>query len=94
MKTAIIRGGVRLSPRLAEIFDTLSEPASLDQLCEVFYSGKPRPVAANCVKVQIHGINDLLRETDYAICSNGKRPPTYRVVRVANDNDRAVKRAA
>jgi hypothetical protein len=95
MRSTIIRGGVRLSPKLAEIFDTLSEPASLDQLCEVFYSGKPRHDAANCVKVQIHGINDLLRETDYAICSNGKRPPTYRVVRVANDNHRgAVERAA
>jgi hypothetical protein len=94
MKTTIIRGGVRLSPRLAEIFDTLSEGVTLDRLCSTFYSGKPRHDAANCIKVQVHQINGLLKETDYAICSNGKRPPTYRVVRVANDNHRAVKRAA
>ena len=82
--------GVRLSPRLTEIFDTLDSPTTLDQLCETFESSR------NCIKVQVHQINARLRPTDYAILSDGKRPPTYRVVnvRVANDNHRAVKRAA
>jgi hypothetical protein len=85
----IIRAGVRLSPRLSEIYDALNSPTTLDQLCEIFGS-------RNCVKVQVHQLNGLLRATDYAILSNGKRPPTYRVanVRAANDNRPAVKRAA
>jgi hypothetical protein len=89
--------GVKLSPQLSNIFDVCCADMTLDQLCVIFYSGKPRHDAANSIKVQIHQINDLLRETDYAICSNGKRPPTYRVVnvrRAANDNVGGLKRAA
>ena len=86
MSVVNIRVGRKLSSQQAEIFDAL--PEDLDGLCVI--------ASRNCIKVQIHQINGLLRETDWAICSDGKRPPTYRVVnvRTANDNKREVKRAA
>jgi hypothetical protein len=85
-----VRAGVKLSPQRAEIFDALDEPATLDHLCSIFGTSR------GCIKVQVHQINSALRETDWAIYSDGKRPPTYRVlnVRAANDNQRALKRAA
>ena len=87
MSVLNIRVGRKLSSQQAEIFDAL--PEDLDGLCVI--------ASRNCIKVQIHQINGLLRETDWAICSDGRRPPTYRVVNVraiANDNRREVKRAA
>jgi hypothetical protein len=77
-----LRHGVKLSPQLADIFDECHADMTLDRLCLIFYSDKPRHAAANCIKVQVHQINGLLKETDWAIRSNGKRPPTYRVVNV------------
>jgi len=72
--------GVRLSPQEANIYSLINRGCgSLAQLC----------AASGLVRTHIHNINARFRETDFAIVSDGSRPPTYRVLNV-----RAQKEAA
>jgi DNA-binding CsgD family transcriptional regulator len=76
--------GVRLSPQEANIYDMISRGVgSLGQLC-VALDKSP-----GLVRTHIHNINVRFRGTDFAIVSDGGRPPTYRV-----RNVRAQKEAA
>jgi hypothetical protein len=59
---------------------------SLPQLCAALDK------SPGLVRTHIHNINARFRDTDFAIISDGARPPTYRVRRVLNV--RAQKEAA
>ena len=69
--------GVRLSPQEANIYSLISEGCgSLAQLCTALDK------SSGLVRTHIHNINTRFRDTDFAIVSDGGRPPTYRVVNV------------
>ena len=80
----LTRHGAKLSPKLADIFDLIEHSGErgvpMDILVDVFYSGKPRRDAENCVRVNINHINDLFLATDVRVRNNGKSTP-YKVVR-------------
>jgi hypothetical protein len=64
--------GVKLSPQEAAIYSLISDGCGLlPQLCAVL--GK----SSGLIRTVIHVINTRLRETDFAIVSDGGRPPTY-----------------
>jgi hypothetical protein len=80
----LMRHGVRLSPRLADLFDVIDHAGDRGVQCEVladvFWPGKSRQRALDCVRVNIFHLNDKLSETDYEIragTNNYKQP--YRV---------------
>jgi DNA-binding CsgD family transcriptional regulator len=76
--------GVRLSPQETNVYDMISQGCgSLPQLCAAL--DKTRGL----VRTHIHNINVRFRATDFAIVSDGRRPPNYRVANV-----RAQKEAA
>jgi hypothetical protein len=80
----LIRHGVRLTARQAEIFDAIERAGQRGVLCEVlagmFYPDKPRPAAEKLIAVHIHDLNNMLEETDVLITSGRWRSP-YRVAR-------------
>ena len=64
--------GVRLSPAQANIYSLISRGCgSLAQLC-VALDKSP-----GLVRTHIHNINTRFRATEFAIVSDGGRPPTY-----------------
>jgi hypothetical protein len=66
--------GVRLSPAEDDVYDLIDRGrGSLAQLCAALDKSSP------LVRTHIHNINSRLRETDFAIVSDGGRSPTYRV---------------
>ena len=82
----LIRHGVRLSPRLADIFDAIERREKAGEFEEIlavmFYGGKPKRDAYNAIKVNIAHINDKLVETCYRIGKNGRGADVpYRVLK-------------
>lgn len=79
----LIRYGVKLSPKLADIFDAIENSKDrgidLETLSWMFYPDSKKQDAKNIVKVSISHINDLLVETDLRIRSEC-RYGAYRVV--------------
>ena len=76
--------GVKLSPQEANIYDLINRGCgSLTQICTALDK------SSGLVRTHIHNINARFRGTDFAIVSDGSRPPTYRVLNV-----RAQKEAA
>ena len=82
----LIRHGVRLSPRLADIFDAIERRGTAGEVEEclavMFYGGKSRRDARNAIRVNIAHINDKLVETDYRIgkLARGEDVP-YRILK-------------
>jgi hypothetical protein len=76
----LLRHGVKLSPKLADIFDMINRTNGIDTetLCWLFYPGKPRRVAGQAVAVSINHLNDLLEPTDFVIRMENRGGP-YRV---------------
>jgi hypothetical protein len=68
--------GVRLSPQEANVYDAILRNGSLAQLCAALDK------SPGLVRAHIHNINDRFRQTDFAIVTDGRRPPTYRVANV------------
>ena len=66
-----MRHGVRLSPRLADIFDIIEHSGDRgvteEVLSSIFYSGRPSREAYNCIRVNISHINSHLVSTDYRV---------------------------
>jgi hypothetical protein len=83
----LIRHGVRLSPRLADIFDLIEHSGDRgvdpDVMLDVFYPGKARRAAQLCLATNINHLNGFLVSTDFQI--KGGRGQPYRVVRGCND---------
>jgi hypothetical protein len=83
----LTRHGVRLSPRLADLFDMIEHSAERGTLCEtlawVFYPGKSTRDAKRCVITNINHLNSFLEETGVRIDGGhiGSEPKPYRVVR-------------
>jgi hypothetical protein len=66
--------GVNLSPQEANVYDMINRgDGSLAQLCAALDK------SPGLVRTHIHNINDRFRQTDFAIVSDGRRPPTYQV---------------
>jgi hypothetical protein len=79
----LMRHGVRLPPRCADLFDMIENTGARGVLCEtlawVFYSDKTTRAAKELVAVHINHINDFLEPTDVQIRGGQWKP--YRVVR-------------
>lgn len=81
-----MRHGVRLPPRLADLFDMIERSAARGVLCEVlalvFYPGKASRDARRCVAVNIHHLNSFLEQTDVRVVGgkDGQIAKPYRVV--------------
>ena len=78
----LIRHGVRLSPRLADIFDIIEHSGDRgvteEVLSTIFYSGRPSREAYNCIRVNISHINSHLVSTDYRVAkAEGVRGAEY-----------------
>jgi len=66
--------GVKLSPQQANVYDMVSQGhGALAQLCAALDK------SPGLVRTHIHNINIRFRQTDFAIVTDGKRPPTYHV---------------
>jgi hypothetical protein len=69
----LVRHGVRLSPKKADLFDMIDNVTragsriSLISLAEIFYPRASLDHGRNCVKATVHQINDLLESTDVMI---------------------------
>ena len=67
----LIRHGVKLSPRLADIFDIIEHSGDRgvteEVLSSIFYSGRPSREAYNCIRVNVSHINSHLVSTDYRV---------------------------
>lgn len=79
----LIRLGVRLSPRLADIFDMIERSGlsgvASEVLIGVFYPDRPCEAARACLKSNISHLNVMLAETDFEVRASRYEP--YRVVR-------------
>jgi hypothetical protein len=74
----LMRHGVRLSPRQADVFDMIEKATragrriSTDVLAGVLYPNAPRQGGKNVVRVTINHINDMLVSTNVRInCRRG-----------------------
>ena len=68
---------VRLSPQESNVYSLIDRGCgSLAQLCAALDK------SSGNVRTHIHNINDRFRQTDFAIVSDGRRPPTYRFLNV------------
>ena len=77
-----MRHGVRLSPRLADIFDIIEHSGDRgvteEVLSSIFYSGKSSREAYNCIRVNVSHINSHLASTDYRVAkAEGVRGAEY-----------------
>jgi hypothetical protein len=69
--------GVRLSPQEANVYDLINQGCgALTRLC-VALDKSP-----GLVRTHIHNISARFRQTDFAIVTDGRRPPTYHVANV------------
>jgi hypothetical protein len=81
----LMRHGVRLPPRLADLFDMIERSKTRGVLCEVlawvFYPGKASLAARRCVAVNVHHLNSLLEQTDVRVVGgkDGQIAKPYRV---------------
>jgi hypothetical protein len=80
----LIRHGVKLSPKLADVFDMIERAGkrgiTRETLAWVFYPGKSKRDAERCISVTINHINEFLEETDVHVSTLGRRLEPYRVV--------------
>jgi hypothetical protein len=78
----LMRHGVHLPPKLADLFDTIERTGeagiSTEVLRGVLYPGKSTRDARNCVKAQVYHLNDLLAETDIEVRASS-HDPYYKV---------------
>lgn len=81
----LIRHGVQLPPKQADIFDMIEHSGARgvpsEVLASVFYPDKSDADGRNCVKANVWKINSRLGETDVQVKIGGRREP-YRVVKV------------
>ena len=82
----LIRLGVKLSPRQADIFDVISNTGerglAQEVLADILSPGKPRRGAMRLAAVHVHTINSILEETDFAIRKAGGKFGRYRLAKV------------
>ena len=80
----LIRHGVQLPPKLADIFDLIEHSGDRGVLGEVlawvFYPDKPKRDAQKLIAVHVHRLNDLLCSTDFQVRASHRCEP-YKVVR-------------
>jgi hypothetical protein len=79
----LIRHGVKLSPKLCDIFDVIDRATKrggidAESLAWILYPTVSRSDAKRCIAVSVNHINDKLVETDYRIQMDG-RQGRYRV---------------
>ncbi len=77
----LLRHGVRLSPKQADIFDAINarrDGIEPEVLCWMFWGDKPKREAQRVLYVTIHQINDMLGSTGIKVASGGRGLP-YRV---------------
>lgn len=83
----LVRHGVRLSPRLADLFDMIEHSGKRGILGEVlawvFYPGKNAHAARRCVITNINHLNSFLEETDVRVISGGHAGDVkpYRIIK-------------
>jgi hypothetical protein len=79
----LIRHGVRLSPRLADLFDMIERSGAngvaSDVLIGVFYPDRALAAARACLKSNISHLNAVLAETEFEVRAGRYQP--YRVKR-------------
>jgi hypothetical protein len=79
----LMRHGVRLSPRLADIFDVIERRGEFgvypETLLWLFYAGQSQRRAANTLKANIWKLNEALAETAVSVRRVDHFGP-YRVV--------------
>ena len=79
----LIRHGVRLPPKLADMFDAIAGRGANGLTCEtmawMFYPNKSKRQAAQCVAANIVRLNDLLVETEIQISRSGRGQEPYKV---------------
>lgn len=78
----LLRHGVRLPPRCADIYDVIANSGKRGIPCEtlswVFFPGQATRAAKKCIAVHVNRLNDFLEPTDVMISGGRWRP--YRVV--------------
>ena len=89
----LMRHGVRLSPRLADIFDIIEHSGDRgvteEVLSSIFYSGRPSREAYNCIRVNISHINSHLVSTDYRVAKEAGVKGAEYPYRVLKENQTA-----
>ena len=76
----LIRHGIKLSPKLADMFDMIARRAmDAETMAWVFYPGKSMREAKRCIYVSINHINGHFASTDIRIASD-TRGGLYRVL--------------
>ena len=79
----LMRCGVRLSPRLADIFDMIERAGdhgvTVERLVVAFYAGKPEAAARDAIKSNIWQLNDRLVETTTRVAMQPPRYGAYRL---------------
>jgi hypothetical protein len=77
----LMRHGVRLPPRCADLFDMIEHSGLRGVLCPtlawVFYAGKSKRAAEKLIAVHVNHINDFLEPTDVEVIGGRWQP--YRV---------------
>ena len=81
----LLRHGVALSPRLADLFDMVEHAGergiAMEVLIDVFYPGKSSRAPRQCVKANVYHLNTRLAETYLEVRASFWEP--YRVIRRA-----------
>ncbi len=81
----LVRLGVHLSPRQADIFDIVwnsdTRGTTEEVLASIFYPEKSQKHAQNVIKVTINQINAKLVETDYRVIKVRGQDNPYRVLK-------------
>jgi hypothetical protein len=95
----LVRHGVALSPGLADLFDIIwrvgQRGIEPEVLAGVFYPGKSRQAAHDCIKVNVFHLNTKLAETDFEVRAGSGRREPYRVMkRKRHDYTKTLSRAA
>ena len=74
----LMRRGVLLSPRQADLFDFIERSGEYgvpsEVLAGVFYSGKSTRDAQACIRTTVNHINDRLEETDIELRASRHEP--------------------
>jgi hypothetical protein len=84
----LMRHGVALTPLIADLFDMIERAGEHGVICEVlagvFYPGKSRRAAEDCIKSNIWHLNSRLVSTDIEVragSNGGHEPAPYRVMK-------------
>ena len=82
----LVRHGVRLSPKLADLFDLIERSGGrgvhMDVLVNVFHPDRSMQNARQCLAVNITHLNERLVETDLQVKAD-RQERLYRVVKWA-----------